>query len=89
MVKLSDIKDKLIEKKVRKSFKIGAHKVEVYNIPVDEIKEVYNNIKDLYSEETDEFVVSSPEAISYIYKTFTNLEIEDTSELLDVLKQPN
>ena len=89
MVNLSDIKDKLIEKKVRKSFKIGKYKVEIYNIPIEEIETVYEKVKDLYSVEDDEFIVNSAEAISYVYSTFTNLQIDETSDLLEALQQPN
>lgn len=89
MVNLSDIKDKLIEKKVRKSFKIGKYKVEIYNIPIEEIETVYEKIKDLYSVEDDEFIVNSAEAISYVYSTFTNLQIDEPSDLLEALQQPN
>ena len=89
MVNLSDIKDKLIEKKVRKSFKIGKYKVEIYNIPIEEIETVYEKIKDLYSVEDDEFIVNSAEAISYVYSTFTNLQINEPSDLLEALQQPN
>ena len=89
MVNLSDIKDKLIEKKVRKSFKIGKYKVEIYNIPIEEIETVYEKVKDLYSVEDDEFIVNSAEAISYVYSTFTNLQIDEPSDLLEALQQPN
>ena len=89
MVNLSDIKDKLIEKKVRKSFKIGKYKVEIYNIPIEEIETGYEKIKDLYSVEDDEFIVNSAEAISYVYSTFTNLQIDEPSDLLEALQQPN
>ena len=89
MVNFNDIKEKLIEQKVRKSFKIGRYKVEVYNIPVEEVEAVYEKIKDLYNLEQDEFVVKSAEAISYIYSTFTNLQIDEPSDLLEALQQPN
>lgn len=89
MVNFNDIKDKLIEKKVRKSFKIGKYKVEVYNIPMEEIETVYEEIKDLYNVEDDEFIVNSAEAISYVYSTFTNLQIDEPSDLLEALQQPN
>lgn len=89
MVNFNDIKDKLIEKKVRKTFKIGKHKVEIYNIPAEQIEAVYEEIKNLYSVENDEFIVNSAEAISYVYSTFTNLQIDEPSDLLEALQQPN
>lgn len=89
MVKFNDIKNKLIEKKVRKTFKIGNHKVEVYNISIEQVAEVYEKIKSLYDQEKDVFTVESPETIAYIYETFTNLEIESGDDVLEALKQPN
>ena len=89
MVNLNDIKDKLIEKKVRKTFKVGKHKVEVYNIAIEDVASVYDKIKDFYNLETEEFIVKSEEAMSYIYGVFTNIEIDNPSDLLEILASPN
>ena len=89
MVKFNDIKNNLIQKKVRKTFKVGKSKVEVYNVDIESVEEIFNAIKDMYDLETQTFKVESAEAVKYIYSTFTNIEIENTSDILEALQQPN
>ena len=89
MINLSDIKSNLIQKEVRKKFKIGKNTVEVYSIKLEDVEKLYEYISDLYDEEKGEFIVENAETVKYIYETFTNIKIDDSAELMEILKNPN
>lgn len=89
MINLSDIKSNLIQKEVRKKFKIGKNTVEVYSIKLEDVEKLYEYISDLYDEEKGEFIVENAETVKYIYETFTNIKIDDSEELMEILKNPN
>ena len=89
MINSSDIKSNLIQKEVRKKFKIGKNTVEVYSIKLEDVEKLYEYISDLYDEEKGEFIVENAETVKYIYETFTNIKIDDSEELMEILKNPN
>lgn len=89
MINLSDIKSNLIQKEIRKKFKIGKNTVEVYSIKLEDVEKLYEYISDLYDEEKGEFIVENAETVKYIYETFTNIKIDDSEELMEILKNPN
>lgn len=89
MINLSDIKSNLIQKEVRKKFKIGKNTVEVYSIKLEDVEKLYEYISDLYDEEKGEFIVENAETVKYIYETFTNIKIDDSEELMEILRNPN
>lgn len=89
MINLSDIKSNLIQKEVRKKFKIGKNTVEVYSIKLEDVEKLYEYISDLYDKEKGEFIVENAETVKYIYETFTNIKIDDSEELMEILRNPN
>ena len=89
MINFSDIKTKLIQKKIRKKFKVGKNTVEIYSIAVEDIEKLYEYLTDIYDTETSEFKVETEETVKYIYETFTNIKVEEASDLIEALKSPN
>lgn len=89
MVNLSDIKNSLIQKDIRKKFKIGKNTVEVYTIKLEDVENLYNYLTNLYDEEKGEFVIEEADTVKYIYETFTNIKVDEADELLEILKKPN
>ena len=57
----------------------------------DKVKKLveYLKVNDLYDEEKGEFIVENAETVKYIYETFTNIKIDDSEELMEILKNPN
>lgn len=89
MINFSEIKSKLIQKKIRKKFKVGKNTIEVYSIGIEDVEKLYEYLAEIYDTETSEFKVETEETVKYVYETFTNIKVEEASDLIEALKSPN
>ena len=89
MINFSEIKSKLIQKKIRKKFKVGKNTIEVYSIGIEDVEKLYEYLTEIYDTETSEFKVETEETVKYVYETFTNIKVEEASDLIEALKSPN